>query len=637
MGWIGSKKLSQSRPNGHSNRYFISLISNLLERLRKIKIFIKIDFRGVYNLIRIKENHEWLTAFRTRYELYQYNVMSFELTNASAIFQFYIDRALFKMIDVIVVVYLNDILIYFENKEDHEKHVKKILQALKNHELFVKSEKCVFSTKIIEFLRFIISSEEIFMNLTRVAIIVNWSVLTSIKKIQFFLKFCNFYRRFIRNYSKIALIMTELTKRTTRFEWNSATQTSFESLKNVFKQASLLIQFDSKKHSILMTDASNRVIADILLQKQDDTHSHSIAFHSRKLTSTKQNYETSDQELLIIVNSFKIWRHYLKEAQHKIVILTNYNNLKKFLKKKTLIRRQVHWVETLSAYDFEIKYQSERKNSVDDSSRRFDYVEKDDSYTMISFFRLVIVSEEEIDEVNLFLLADTIKQNIEDQLTKNSDTATYQSFDYIWKGKLLYTRAEQLIVSTTKNQVLRLRILKNFHDTSIAGHFEKNRIELMIKKWFYWSSIISMIYEYVRICDLCQRIKSNHHALYEELASISISDHSWTFIAMNFIIDLSESVFVESVSYNSILIIIDRFSKMTHFTLSEERVHMRGMREESGIHERKKGIQWEERVHMREESDALVSTQKREIYIALSEEEDMNSEHSLRFILQHSL
>ena len=88
----------------------------------------------------------------------------------------------------------------------------------------------------------------------------------------------------------------------------------------------------------------------------------------------------------------------------------------------------------------------------------------------------------------------------------------------------------------------------------------------MIKKWFYWSNMISMIYEYVRICDLCQRIKSNHHALYEELASISISDHSWTFIAMNFIIDLSESVFVESVSYNSILIIIDRFSKMTHFT-----------------------------------------------------------------------
>ena len=306
------------------NRYSISLISNILERLKKIKIFIKIDLRNVYNLIRIKKNHEWLTAFRTRYEFYQYNVMSFELTNASAIFQFYIDRVLFNLIDVIVVVYLNDILIYSENEEDHEKHVKKILQVLKNHELLNKSKKCVFSTKTIEFLRFIISSEEIFMNFNRVAIIVNWSVLTSIKKIQFFLKFCNFYRRFIRNYSKIALTMIELTKRTTRFEWNSATQTSFESLKNVFKRTSLLIQFDLKKHSILMTDASNRVIADILLQKQNDTHFHSIAFHSRKLTSTKQNYETSDQELLVIVNSFKIWRHYLEETQHKVVILTNH-------------------------------------------------------------------------------------------------------------------------------------------------------------------------------------------------------------------------------------------------------------------------------------------------------------------------
>lgn len=114
-----------------------------------------------------------MTAFRIRYGLYQYNVMPFELANAPTTFQSYIDRALTKMIDITAIVYLDDILIYFEKKNDHENHVKKVLQALRDHGLFVKPEKCAFFTKTVEFLGFIISPDEISMDPKRVTTIMD--------------------------------------------------------------------------------------------------------------------------------------------------------------------------------------------------------------------------------------------------------------------------------------------------------------------------------------------------------------------------------------------------------------------------------------------------------------------------------
>ena len=176
------------------DRYPIPLVSEILDRLVHSKIFTKLDLRGAYNLLRIQEGDEWMTAFRTRYSLYEYNVMPFGLANAPATFQAYINKALAHLLDKTVIVYLDDLLIYSKDPEGHVKDVIDVLQALWDARLFTKLSKCTFGSDTIEFLGFIVTTEGIQMDPERVKTVTEWPVPKTTKQIQSFLGFCNFYR-----------------------------------------------------------------------------------------------------------------------------------------------------------------------------------------------------------------------------------------------------------------------------------------------------------------------------------------------------------------------------------------------------------------------------------------------------------
>ena len=150
------------------NRYPLPLIGELLERVRGAKIFTKLDLRGAYNLIQIREGDEYKTAFRTRYGQFEYRVMPFGLTNAPATFQAYMDEMLQPYIDEFAICYLDDILIYSENEKDHEKHVKAVLKKLQEAGLFCKAEKCEFHWETIEFLGFVMSENGISMEADKI-------------------------------------------------------------------------------------------------------------------------------------------------------------------------------------------------------------------------------------------------------------------------------------------------------------------------------------------------------------------------------------------------------------------------------------------------------------------------------------
>ena len=134
----------------------LPLINEILYRLEKAKIYIKLDLQNAYNSIRIKEGDEWKTAVRTRYGLFEYLVMPFGLTNAPATFQRFITDVLREYMDVTCVIYLDDILIFSENEEEHTNHVKQILAKLQEAKPYVKLSKCQFSVKKTEFLGYII-------------------------------------------------------------------------------------------------------------------------------------------------------------------------------------------------------------------------------------------------------------------------------------------------------------------------------------------------------------------------------------------------------------------------------------------------------------------------------------------------
>ena len=210
------------------NRYSLLNINELQNKLLKTKYFTKFDLRGVYNLIRMKTKKKWKTIFQIRYEYYEYIIMSFELTNASTIYQEMINDALREHLNVFVIAYFDDILIYFRILPKHKQHVRTILQCLKQRRLLLKLEKCEFHQFDVEFLEFVIKIQEVRMNLVKLKTIKNWSQSTNIKEVQAFLEFVNYNRKFIKDYFKKVIPLINLTIKNKSWSWGTQEQQAFK-------------------------------------------------------------------------------------------------------------------------------------------------------------------------------------------------------------------------------------------------------------------------------------------------------------------------------------------------------------------------------------------------------------------------
>ena len=216
------------------NRYSLPLILELIDRLQGVEYFTKLDLRGAYNLVRIVEGKEWKTAVRTRFGHYEWKVMPFGLTNAPASFQALINDSLRPYLDRFAYACLDDRVVFSRTKEEHTRYVRKVLRRLQKRQLYIKLENCQFYKKKIKFLGFILGRRYIEIDPSKIKSIRTWPSPRALKHLQAFLGFCNFYRRFIRNYSQKAVRMIKLLKKGIMFQWNEGAKWSFQTLKNVF-------------------------------------------------------------------------------------------------------------------------------------------------------------------------------------------------------------------------------------------------------------------------------------------------------------------------------------------------------------------------------------------------------------------
>ena len=195
------------------NQYPLALMNELGDRVRGAKIFTNLDLKSAYNLIWIKEGDEWKTAFRTRYGLFEYRVIPFGLANAPTMFQNMMNEIFRDMIDLGVVIYLDDILIYSANEQEHVALVKRVLEHLQEQQLANAPDKCEWHRSRVNYLGYIISPEGMEMDQEKIRTVVEWEAPDSVKGVQSFLGFANFYRRFIDGYSKLTCPLTDLTKK----------------------------------------------------------------------------------------------------------------------------------------------------------------------------------------------------------------------------------------------------------------------------------------------------------------------------------------------------------------------------------------------------------------------------------------
>jgi len=291
-------------------------------------------------LVRIAEGDKWKTAFRTRYGAFEWSVMPFGLTNAPAAFQCFMNDMFSNLLDVCIVVYLDDILIYSDDITQHQSHVKEVLKRLQKAGLYAKAEKCEFHSDSVEYLGYVLSPAGLTMSDTKVKTIQEWPEPKKVKDIQSFLGFANFYRHFIFNYSDIVIPLTRLTRKNSPWNFDNNCRIAFNTLKQAFTSAPILTHWVPDVQLVMETNASDYALAAILSIMTKDNEIHPIAFHSRTFSALELNYDVYNKELLSIFEAFKIWRHYLEGSASLINIVMDHKNLEYFSTTKILTCRQ---------------------------------------------------------------------------------------------------------------------------------------------------------------------------------------------------------------------------------------------------------------------------------------------------------
>lgn len=254
------------------------------------------DVIAAFNTIRIKEGDEWKTAFLTRFGLYEYLVMPFGLCNAPGTFQSYINKILRDVLDVFCTAYLDDIPVYSATDEEHDRHVEMVLERMKKTGLYLDIKKSKFGVRKVKYLSLIIMPEGIEMDPGKVKTIVDWEEPRSVKDIQSFLGFANFYRRIVARFSEVVRPLVEIIKRgpQAQLPLSAPALQAFKQLKKRFTTAPILAHFDPNLPTWLETDASDYVIAAVSSQEHNGVL-RPVAFLSHKMSSAECNYEIYDK------------------------------------------------------------------------------------------------------------------------------------------------------------------------------------------------------------------------------------------------------------------------------------------------------------------------------------------------------
>jgi len=565
------------------NQYPLPLIGDLIDQLRDCTVYTKIDLRGAYNLLQIAEGEEWKTAFRTRYGLFEYKVMPFGLTNAPASFQHLMNQIFRDILDVYVIVYLDNILIYSKSENNHWTHVCEVLKRLRANNLFAKHDKCNFHTSKVEFLGFLISANGVEMDPEKIKAVAEWPMPNTVKEVQSFLGFANFYRRFFHDFGRIARPLNDLTKKGTEWLWSDKHQTAFVDLVRALVTGPVLRHYSPNLECIVKTDASDYALGAVLSQRGEHGTLRPVAYASRSMKPAELNYEVHDKEMVAIVYALGKWRHYLEGSKIRFEVLSDHKGLEYFFSSKLLNRRQARWQERLAEFDFTITYRPGKQAGKPDAlSRRVDYHPRDTTSTSLSwelnpFNERPLLSRTQL--LNAVAMVTGSEGPLDEQIRAayEEDEWAIQFTTGKFTDPLLSKGPDKLIQRNTSRyvpRILRDEILRDNHDSRHAGHPGRTKTLFNVRRLYWWPEVCKGVFEYVDNCPTCQRDKVSCQKPMGLLMPLPVPGRSWADITCDMIGELPESN-----GFNSIVVFVDRFTKMAKFIPSTTKLSADGYAE----------------------------------------------------------
>lgn len=361
------------------NRYPLPRADQLFDKLSASKYFTKIDLRTGFYQILIHEADRHKTAFTTSQGLFEYNVLPMGLCNSPGVFMQLMNDTFADFLNQFVLVFLDDIIVHSSTMEEHEQHVRQVLARLRQHRLYAKASKSALCKREVEFLGHMVGEHGLRVMQDKIEAVRDWPTPTNIRELRAFLGLAGYYRRFVRNFSAIALPLTELTRNVTRqkleLSWGTKQQLAFVELKRALQSTPVLVLPDLSKEFVVHCDASGYAVGAVL-QQDHGNGLQPVAFMSKKMVGAETRYPVHEQELLAIVSALTTWRHYLEGAAHPIRVRTDHKSLTHFQTQPMLSMRQRRWVETLSQFDYTVEYVRGQENLAADAlSRRGDHLD----------------------------------------------------------------------------------------------------------------------------------------------------------------------------------------------------------------------------------------------------------------------
>ncbi|KAL0342902.1 UNVERIFIED_CONTAM: Retrovirus-related Pol polyprotein from transposon [Sesamum angustifolium] len=452
------------------------------------------------------------TAFRTIDGHFEFVVMPFGLTNAPSTFQ----------------AAMNDLLRPFLRNTFG---VQLVSDTLLSHRFYTKLSKCKFGVTSVEYLGHVVSVCGVEPNPSKLHVIHEWPVPSSLTELRAFLGLTGFYRRFVRHYSAIAEPLTDLLK-SNSFVWPPSAMQAFQALKIAMTSLPVLTLPNFSLPFDLATDASNVAVGAVLSQQ-----GHPIAFFSKKMCSRMQASSTYVRELFAITEAVKKWRHYL--LGHTFRIFTDHKILKELMTQPIQTPEQKKWLTKLLGYSFEIYFKPGRENAVADALSRLP-VRSSASLAAFSFPQAAI-----FDQFRFYTNTDVGRAFVHKFCT---DPKMQQFFSE--RGGLLYHRNRLFIPPSSG---LAAALLMEFHASPVGGHSGTKATLARLSGSFYWPSMLADVKKFVRECLVCQRNKYSSQAPYGLLHPLVIPDQVWEDISMDFITHLPSSA-----GKTTIWVVVDR-------------------------------------------------------------------------------
>ena len=505
--------------------YPLPRIDDSLDSLSGSEWFSTLDLTSGYWQVEVAPEDRHKTAFTAGpgSGLYQFNTMPFGLCNAPATFERLMERVLAGLQWQTCLVYLDDIIIFSKTFEDHLERMGTIFERLSGAGLKLKPKKChLFQEKVL-YLGHVVTKEGISTDPTKVDRVKDWPIPHSVKETRSFLGLCGYYRRFVKDFSKIASPLHRLTQKDSKFFWNSDCQTGFERLKNLLTTSPILTFPDFSLPFILDTDASGDGIGAVLSQVQNGKE-RVIAYGSKKLKKAERMYDVTKRELLAAVTFVKHFRHYL--YGRKFLLRTDHASLRWLSNFKEVNAQLTRWFEALAMFDFDIEHRpGVRHGNADALSRRPEPKSPPTPKLKRKCCSVFQIPGWDKDHVRKEQIADKCLAPIMEALEKGTKPPKKDIMQYDKVTKALWMQWDQLSVDNgmlyrrfqqpsrpsfmqlVVPASLREEVLQKAHDERTAGHLGQFRTYRKVQRSYYWPNHRDHVSLWVSTCTLCQARK----------------------------------------------------------------------------------------------------------------------------------